>query len=69
MGIELEYTPHRPHLFNARCDGCDTFLELGLPHVQTAQVVLREHGWKRHDYIIAAKHYTWLCPRCKNVPE
>ena len=64
MGIELESFTSAP-VFNARCDGCDTHAEIKQRRAQTAQVVLRNLGWKRHDYINAAKHYTWLCPKCK----
>lgn len=64
MGIELDHLSPRRPAYQARCDNCDTYLEIDASTPNVARLMLRDMGWVRKDYIETAHHYVWYCPKC-----
>ena len=66
MGIELDYLTRTRPVFQARCDNCDTYLELDATTPANAGVKLRDQGWRRSGYLPSHNVYMWNCPKCKD---
>lgn len=63
MGLEQSA---RGEPFTARCDDCDTALDLHLSAITASMRALKNFGWVRTGYTPTAQHYLWACPKCKN---